>query len=314
MLAGQSRRPFDSHDHVFEPKWDGIRALAFVQDGVVRLQSRNLRNITPQFPEVAELPTHLKVDGVVLDGELVCLDEHGRQSFSRIQQRFHMARRGTGEPVLPAQFTPFDVLYQHGKSVMERPLLERKALLNEVLEPSDGVQICEFVENDGLAFFQAALNVGLEGMVAKQKSGLYYPGRRSSDWLKIKDVKSCDFVIGGYAYGGKQRLFSSVLLGLYDDQSRPLFVGQAGSGFSQSEIEAVHGALKTIETSGSPFANRLQTTQPVRWSEPLLVCRVEYTEFTDDGLLRHPAFQSMQIGKPPAECTTEQAPGWRVPR
>ena len=197
MLARLARRPFDSPDHLFELKWDGIRALAFVDRGHVRLLGRNSRDITATFPELSSLPTQVDAGSAVLDGELVCLDQHGHPSYPRLARRLDKLSDRKARRDL-VHFIAFDLLYLESRSMMGEPLLHRKSRLQEVLKPSEIAQACDFIEGDGEAFFQAACEHGLEGVVAKDKSSLYFPGRRSHHWLKVKRVRESEFVIGGY--------------------------------------------------------------------------------------------------------------------
>ncbi len=189
MLGRLVRSPFDSPKHLFELKWDGMRGLAFVEGGELRLLSRNGRDITTQFPELGEIAKQVKADGVLLDGEIVCLDEQNRPSFSRLQQRLQ-SKRVARPRINPAHFIAFDILYIKGQSVMKQPLMDRKNLLGEVLNPTELIQACLFVEDEGEPFFQATCELGLEGIMAKDKSSPYLPGRRSPAWQKIKRVNS----------------------------------------------------------------------------------------------------------------------------
>ena len=233
MLARLGRQPFDSPNHIFELKWDGMRTLAFVEGGRIRLQSRNLHDVTSNFPEMSGLPRAVRPDQTVLDGELVCFDSDGRPSFARLKRR--LQTRASRDRGPRAHFVAFDLLYVEGRSVMEEPLVQRKNLLHEILEPTDIVQACEFVETDGKAFFAVAREHELEGIMAKDKGGAYFPGKRSTGWHKIKRLRECDFVIGGYDFGGtRNELFSSLIVGLYDGRDRFVCVGHVGAGFSKS--------------------------------------------------------------------------------
>ena len=166
MLA---RRPFDSPDHLYEPQWDGIRALAFVEGGRLRLLSRNSRDITSTFPELADLPSRVNAEAAVLDGELVCLDSSGHPSYTRLQERLRAPGTSLAGSV-PVHFIAFDLLYLGGRPVMGEPLVDRKALLRDLLAPNELVQACDFIQGEGEAFFQATCELGLEGIVAKEKS------------------------------------------------------------------------------------------------------------------------------------------------
>ena len=311
MLGRLTRAPFDSSEHLFELKWDGIRALAYVEDGRLRLQSRNLTDLTPMFPELSRLPEIVAFDRTVLDGELVCFDGEGRPSLTHMQQR--LRRQATGRPVRTprAHFVAFDLLYLEGIPVVEQPLVQRKNLLHEALEPTDLAQPCEFVEADGNAFFQAICDHGLEGIMAKERSSPYVAGERSDSWLKVKRVRECEFVICGYAFGGKRKeLDSSLILGLHDDERSLVYVGQVETGLSPTEAKRLHTMLEELHSPEAPFADPPLLQRFVYWCRPELVCRVEYGEFSTGGKLRYPVYKTLRSDKPSADCRTVDAPGW----
>ena len=311
MLARLTRKPFDSSGHIFELKWDGIRALVFIEGGRLRLQSRRLGDITPEFPELEQLPGLVRADKTVLDGELVCFDQQGHPSLARMQERLQRQARGRPARGLRVHFVAFDLLYLNGRSVAREPLRHRKELLHEVLEPSELAQACEFIENDGIAFFEATCEHGLEGIMAKDSTSPYVAGKRSASWLKVKRVRECEFVVGGYALGGKRREpFSSLLLGLYDDKRRLAFVGQVGTGLSQPDAKQIHSILQRLHVPDSPFAEAPDVQKLVYWCRPEVVCRVEYGEFSTDGKLRYPVYQTLRDDKPATDCRTLDAPGW----
>lgn len=310
MLARLTRHPFDSRSHIFELKWDGFRAIAFIEGGSVRLQSRNLRDITERFPEMAGMPEAIKAKSAVLDGELVIFDKDGRPSLSRLQERILRRARGRLDRGPQATFVAFDILYVDGNSVMAQPLVKRKALLHATLKPNKVIQPCEFIENDGVAFYNATCEHGLEGIMAKAKSSVYTPGRRSPHWHKIKRRRECDFVIGGYEFGGNRSLFSALLLGLHDSSGKLRFVGEAGTGFSDSEARRIYSMLERIHTPACPFSNPPDIPSFVYWCKPEVVCRVEYGEFTENGLLRYPVYVGLTDDKAPEDCLVDEAPGW----
>ncbi len=310
MLGRLGREPFDSDDHIFELKWDGMRALAFIEAGQLRLVSRNGRDITSQFPELADLPRLVKHDSVVIDGEIVCLDQNSRPSFPLLQKRIQ-AKKSSRGGANPAHFIAFDLLYTQGRSVMKEPLLKRKERLQSLLTPTELIQPCEFVEADGKAFFQATCDLGLEGIMAKAKSGLYVPGQRSPDWHKIKRVRESEFVIGGYSLtGARKELFSSLLLGLYDDEQNLTYVGSVGTGFSQAEAKQIYAELASRHSDERPFSSQPDVKRLTYWCRPELVCQVEYGEFTLDGKLRYPIYLRQRDDKTPIDCSCSDAPGW----
>lgn len=310
MLARLVRSPFDSPDHIFELKWDGIRALAYVESGKITFRDRNSRDITPQFPELEQLPQQVSASQAVLDGELVCLDELGRPSFALMQQRTRGSRNQQAKKPL-VHYIAFDLLHLNGRSVMGEALTGRKNLLHEVLQPSDLVQPCEFIDTEGKAFFHATCELGLEGIVAKEKNSLYSPGRRSSSWLKVKRVRESEFVVGGYTFGGKRKeMFSSLLLGLYIGRGRLVYVGQVGTGFSQLEAQQLYATLQGLHTARCPFNTVPDVQKFIYWCQPKVVSQVQYGEFTPDGKLRYPVFITQRGDKAASDCTIADAPGW----
>lgn len=310
LLARLARHPFDSTEHMFELKWDGIRAMAFLEGGRLRLLSRTSRDITGSFPELAGLPGQVGAGRVVLDGELVCLDLEGHPSFPLLQERLS-GPGGRGQRGNPVHFIAFDLLYVEGRSVMGEPLYSRKNRLHEIVRPSEMAQACDFVEGDGLAFFQATCEHGLEGVVAKEKSSLYLPGKRSQYWLKVKRVRESEFVIGGYTFaGGKREAFSSLLLGLYDNDRRLVFVGQVSAGIAGSTARDLGRDLERTHTDECPFESLPEVQRLMFWCRPGLVCQVEYGEFSEDGELAYPMFKTLRDDKSPADCMVADAPGW----
>ena len=310
MLGRLARRPFDSADYLFELKWDGWRALAFIEDRGLRLMSRNGKDMTTQFPELAGMVSQLASGPAVIDGEIVCLDEDNRPSFSRLQHRMQTKKRVV-RTTHPVNFVAFDLLYNKGRPVMKEPLAARKRLLNELLQPTELAQPCDFVENDGTAFFQATCELGLEGIMAKRKDSVYTPGLRTPHWLKVKRVRESEFVIAGYSFGGaRKEWFSSLLLGLYDLDGRLHYVGSVGTGFSGVPAKALYEWLRTKHVDDRPFVNVPDVKRLIHWCEPELVCQVEYGEFTVDGKLRYPSFLRLRDDKSPADCTVNDAPGW----
>ena len=310
MLAQLARHSFDSTNHLFELKWDGIRALALIDGNELKLLSRSSKEITAYFPELSELPKQVTGQRVILDGELVCLDEMGHPSFGRLQQRL----RKRGNRVSKSNrvhFVAFDILYMNDSSVMSEPLIERKNLLHRVLAPSEIAQACEFIENDGEAFFQATCELGLEGIVAKEKSSLYFPGKRSKSWLKVKRVRETEFVVGGYTFGGKRReQFSSLLLGLYDRAGQLVYVGQVATGISKTTAKDLYSSLEGLHTPECPFESVPRLQRFLYWCRPELTCQVEYGEFAEDGKLAYPVFRALREDKSPQDCTIDDAIGW----
>jgi bifunctional non-homologous end joining protein LigD len=310
MLATATDKPFDSPDWLFEIKWDGYRAVSFIESGKLRLVSRNQNDLTAQFSELREVPKFVKAENAVLDGEIVALDEQGRSSFSLMQQRTGFrshGRRVAGQSDVAIAYYVFDLIYVDGYDLRRVSLEERKEALSKIILTNELMRYSEHFPEHGLALFEAAKQQGLEGILAKRR-GSVYEERRSHDWLKIKVTQTIDCVIGGYTDPeGSREYFGSLVLGLYNDKGQLIHVGQVGTGFDQSKLKEIWQVLKKLETNRSPFHGPVEARH-VHWVKPDLVAEVKFTEWTHEtaegGLkLRAPVFMKLREDKDPKECT-----------
>ena len=312
MLAVAADEPFDSPAFAFEPKWDGVRTLAFVDGGEVRLQSRNLLDCTRQYPEI-EIGVAEAVTGAyhaILDGEIVALDERGVPSFQRLQPRMHQQDEGAIRKLrrsTPVVYNAFDLLYVDGADLTRRPLRERQKLLEEALTPMGPIRRSEPFVGTGRALFDAVREQGLEGIVAKRLDSSYTPGR-SAAWVKIKAARTMDCVVGGWTagQGGRAATLGALLLGVYRDDAALVPVGHVGTGFDERTLKDLLAALRERESPSSPFVREPRTNQPARWCLPELVCEVQYTEITNDGTLRHPTYRGLRPDIDPQDCRGEE--------
>ena len=313
MLAAVTEKAFDDPNWTFEVKWDGYRAVAFLENGSVRLVSRNHNDLTPRYPELRALADHVKTKNAILDGEVVVLDEQGRSSFSLMQQRTGIRAHGrqtTPRHELPVVYYAFDLLYLDGYDLRRVTLEERKRVLQQVLGQNEFVRFSEDYPVHGNALFQVAQQKGLEGILAKKLNSLYEE-RRSHDWLKIKITQTVDCVIAGYtAPEGSREYFGALVLGLYDKKKQLIHVGQAGTGFDQARLKEIFGILKKIESKSNPFTGHVEAKN-MHWVKPQRVAEVKFTEWThgtDEGglKLRAPVFMGLREDKDPGECTFEQ--------
>lgn len=303
MLAVPAPEPFDSPDKLFEMKWDGIRALATLEGGRVRIHTRGMKDISEAFHDVgAALLETVRSDRVVLDGELIALDDAGVPRLHRVMERWHQGKLSR-KPV-PVSFEVFDILYRDGELLMGEPLHRRKAHLNSTVEQNALIHVCHYEEGEGVALFQAAHELGLEGIVAKDRASVYQPGKRSRHWLKIKHSSSANLVIGGYTFGGgaRKELFGSLLLGAYDG-TKLHYVGSVGGGFSKRDLEITYSALIQLHTANSPFASEPKVDKFLFWCDPLLTIQVKYGEFTEKRNLRFPIFSALRPDIDPHDCT-----------
>ena len=315
MLAESIEEPFDSKDWLFEIKWDGYRAVAFIENGKVRFVSRNQNDLTPRYPELKDLPQFIQAKTAILDGEVVALDEDGRASFSLMQQRTGFrahGKRAAEKADVAVLYYAFDLLYLDGFDWRRMPLEERKQKLASILTAGDGLRYSDHYEEHGKALFEVAHKKQLEGILAK-KRGSFYEERRTRDWLKIKIRHTIECVVGGYTEPeGSRAHFGSLVLGLYDKKGQLIHVGQAGSGFDQKSLEEISGILERLETKKNPFFGEVEALRKAFWVKPQLVAEIEYADWTDGtnagsgAKLRAPVFMGLRDDKDPKECVLEE--------
>jgi bifunctional non-homologous end joining protein LigD len=314
MLATPVDKPFDSPDWLFEIKWDGYRAVAFIRDGKVRLVSRNQNELTAQYQELSGLPEFVNASKAVIDGEIVALDEQGRPSFSLMQQKtgFRPGKHPLpGRAGIPILYYAFDLIWVEGYDLHRVNLEQRKEALASLIKAGDVVRYSDHYAANGKALFEVARERGLEGIVAKRRNSCYEE-RRSREWLKIKITQTIDCVIGGYTEPeGSRQHFGSIVLGLYDKLGRLIHVGQAGTGFDQNMLRDMWKLLKDRETDRNPFYGRVDAGRRVHWVKPDLVAEIKFSEWTHEtsegGLkLRAPVFMGLREDKSAQECTVQE--------
>jgi len=306
MLAG-SGTPFDSDKHLFEIKWDGIRVLAFFGEGVHRLQGRKLTDASERYPEIIGALEALPGDGI-LDGEVVVLDQDGRPDFQRVLVREQTRTRDAALVKAsrhPVVYMAFDLLYRNGEPLIDRPLIERKKLLTELLvSPPSPIVESTYVLSQGKALFREAEARGLEGVVAKAISSRYV-GERSNDWLKLKVRRRTDAVLIGIVRERGTRRGMSLVLGAYDGEEL-VWLGNAGSGLDQKTVHQLGTELEHLSAAAPPNF-RAEAPGDIEWLRPALVVRIEYSELTRDARLRHPVFIGF-VDKNPSDCLRPERP------
>jgi bifunctional non-homologous end joining protein LigD len=342
MLAKAGELPAKDDAYAYEIKWDGVRALVYVRDGAVHLESRNQNDITKQYPELAPLGAALVGHEVVLDAEIVAFTEAGVPSFQLLQSRLGLTRESTirtRAAAVPATLAIFDVLHLDGHDVTSLPYTERRELLATL--PLDGPswRISEYHVGGGAEMLASIVEAGLEGVMAKRLDAPYQLNKRTSAWTKVKQQQRQEFVVGGWTEGAGNRAGSigALLIGHHDrrpeqaaklgEPQRLMYAGSVGTGFGRVQLEQLARLLEPLATGESPFdVNSPGDIKPVgKWQairakersagrpagshvhfvEPRLVVEVEYTEFTRDGTLRHPAFQGLRDDKDPADVVRE---------
>lgn len=314
MLALATDNPFDSKDWVFEVKWDGIRCLLFLnkKKKIKDLYSRQGRRITDKYPEIIEtIDSSIKnEESIILDGELVVLNKKGTPDFQRHQKRMNVV-----SPIeiknlsreTPATLYIFDILYINGKNIEPLQFVDRRKIIESLVKKdSKRIRISEYIEDNGIALFENVKKMGLEGIVAKSKSGKYLEGVRSPSWLKIKIKITQDCVVVGYTQGegNREDYFGSLILGVYEE-NKLTFVGHCGSGFDTIQLRDFYKEMQKIKIEkpsidNIPYVNR----KPV-WIKPNLVVEVKFSEWTQDKIMRAPIFVRVRYDKNPKECFIE---------
>jgi bifunctional non-homologous end joining protein LigD len=316
MLASLAEPPLEDRQLVYEPKYDGIRAIADVGPSGARLWSRLGNEKTAQFPEIARLLgqwARRRTLTVVLDGELVALDGDGQPvGFQNLQGRIHLTH-GDPQPAKVA-FIVFDLLREGTADLRELPLHERRARLERVMKRpgSPMLRLSEQVRGDGRALYERALRSGWEGLIAKHVDSRYRSGKRSPDWRKLKIIRQQELVIGGWTEPRQNRAhFGALLLGVY--QGRDLvYVGHVGTGFDEKELDRVMKRLRPLEIKDCPFRGRPASNEKPHWVEPRLVAQVRFTEWTADAKLRHPVYLGLRDDKRAADVRREEGKRVRV--
>jgi len=305
MLARPTDKPFNSKDWIFEVKWDGIRAISYIDDEI-SIKSRNDKDLKDNFPELEELKDLTR--NTILDGEIIIMRE-GKADFQVILERSRSTSVREVEYAArksPATYVVFDILEKDGKPLIDLPLIDRKRILKEALKEGKHVVLSMFADEEGEAFYEAAFKKGVEGIMAKKKDSPYEPGLRSGKWLKIKKSRSCDCVIFGYTEGKgtRKETFGALILGLYDG-GNPIYVGKVGTGFSHNDMELLMKAFKELEVKENTLQG-VDVPEKITWLMPELVCDIFYQVVTKDGKLRMPRFRGLRADKNPSECTADQ--------
>jgi bifunctional non-homologous end joining protein LigD len=297
MLAKTGPLPRDDHRWAYEIKWDGVRAIGYVDGGRLRLASRNGRDITPRYPELRELGRALAGHEAVLDGEVVAFDADGRPSFQRLQGRMHLTsdhvvrRLAQSEPVA---YVLFDLLWLDGHSLLALPYSERRERLLALGLSGPTWQTPASHVGDGAAMLEASRARGLEGIIAKRLDSPYTPGRRPGTWVKVKNVRATEVVIGGWLEGEGRRSgrLGALVVGYYEDGALR-YAGRVGTGFDEAELNRLGGLLAPLARADSPFEAR-QPPRETHFVEPELVATVNYGEWTQARTLRHPVYKGLR--------------------
>lgn len=281
--------PFDSPEWIFEIKWDGYRAIAEIDKKGNKLYSRNGLSFDKAYPKVFEALKQIRTNAII-DGEIVVFDETGRPNFQKLQNY-----KNTDKYTI--QYYVFDCLEVEGKSITSLKLTERKELLRRLLVESEIIRYCDHVDGEGKILFREMKKMNLEGIIAKRKDSRYLIGKRSSDWLKIKNVQTREAIIVGFtAPKGSRSSFGSLMLA-ERRKGKLISMGNVGTGFTDRSLKDLYTKLKKITRKSSPLDVPVKEASDVTWVDPVLVCTIKYTEITEDGSVRHPVFLGLRIDK-----------------
>ncbi len=293
---------------IFEVKWDGVRGLVFIDNGVLSIYTRNNNRCERQYPELQVVPHYIEAEQAVLDGEIVVLDSKGVSHFELIQPRIHsqdansIAKMGQKNPV---HLFVFDLLYLDGYDLRRVPLMERKQLLQKIVKPFPLLRVSDHFENAGEDLLEAARQSGLEGLLAKSATSVY-ESRRSRNWLKLKLTSEQEFVIGGYTPGEREH-FASLVLGYYEG-GKLHYAGNVGTGFNARNLAELWALLEPLKIPKMPFAAADKIPKGTVWVKPELVAQIKFANWTADRKLRAPVYLGLRDDKPSAEVSREEVP------
>lgn len=294
----------------YEMKWDGVRAMVRVADGKVGLTSRNNIDMTIAYPELAGLAGQLVGRQAFLDGEIVTFDREGKPSFGRLQKRMHVSSANAAAGLArsdPAVLLLFDVLHLDGRSLLRSPYSERRALLEGLALGGPGWETPPAFDGSGTEAVQVSKEQQLEGVVAKRLTSLYLPGRRSPDWIKIKNIRTQEVIVGGWRTGSGSRAgtIGALLLGI-PESGGLRYIGRVGTGFNAAALADLSERFRETSQATSPFADvpRIDA-KDAHWVSPDLVGEVAFAEWTTDGRLRHPAWRGLRPDKRPDQVVKE---------
>jgi bifunctional non-homologous end joining protein LigD len=316
MLATLGPLPADEDAWAYEIKWDGIRSLAYVEAGGIRLQSRKGIDISARYPELCPLAAVLDGRDAILDGEIVAFDKHGLPSFELLQQRMNVTTSSKIRALsrdVPVVLEVFDLLWLDDQALLRRAYLERRKQLAALELNGQHWQTTAHRLGGGSELLAASLERGLEGIIAKRPQSIYEPGRRTRAWVKVKNTNRQEFVIGGWLPGAGRRgqRLGALLVGYYDTSEldangQPVlrYAGKVGTGFTEAELDRLQRLLEPLATETSPFTGR-RPDSGARFVRPELVAEIEFTEWTRDGMLRHPSYKGLRDDKEPTEVIRE---------
>jgi bifunctional non-homologous end joining protein LigD len=313
MLAGLGPLPIGPGWR-FEFKWDGIRAVVTVADGVVRAISRNDLDISSSYPELEQLPTQLGPAKVMLDGELVALNAFGVPSFSQLQLRMHVKTPNAALiGKVPVYFYVFDLLWLEDRTITKLTYLQRRELLESLALAPGPASVTPSFPGPGQPILDAAKEHGIEGVIAKSDRSVYEPGRRSPAWIKVPINLTQEAIIVGWKPGEGRRagMIGSLLLAAYGPDGKLHFIGHVGTGFTERMLKDLAARLRPLERDTAPIDDAevpREVSRFAHWIEPKLVGEVAYRNWTEDGRMRHPSWRGLRVDKDPPDVRIDRRP------
>jgi bifunctional non-homologous end joining protein LigD len=298
MLAKESNISFNDKDWIYEIKWDGYRAIAEVNKSKIKLYSRNGNTFNASYPIIVNELKELKINAV-LDGEIVIVDENGKSNFQLLQNY-------SNDDKHLIQFMVFDLLSINKKKIYENPLIERKKLLEKLInKKSNVIKYSDHIFENGMGFFELAKENDLEGIIAKKADSQYHPGVRTNKWLKIKYHKSIEAVIAGFTEPNNSRkYFGALILGIWN-KGKLQYIGHTGTGFKTKDLEELNKLFTSLIQKKNPFEGSIKTNTSPIWVKPVFVCEIKYSEWTNEGHLRHPVFLRLRRDKKATDITMD---------
>ncbi len=310
-MMAKTGDPFDSDNHFFELKWDGLRALLFLQDGKLELQNRSLRDVTASYPEIQTVTKKIKAKKAIIDGEVVVLSKKGTPDFGKLQNRFGIEdpkRVETARRANPVTYVAFDLLHLNGKDIVKNQLEIRKSILHDLIEEGPHLLYGDHIKRNGLQYYSEALKLGFEGVIAKEKHSPYLIGVRSSFWTKSKGSQTLDAIVVGYTQGEGMRkaTFGSLVMAMYDDKRKLVHVGNVGGGFDDKSLLEIKPMLDKLVVKKPIIAGPIDAPSPITWVRPRIVAEILYANITSDRKLRFPRFRTLRLDKRPEESRLDE--------
>ncbi|OLB68499.1 hypothetical protein AUI06_10830 [archaeon 13_2_20CM_2_52_21] len=310
-MMAKTGDPFDSDNHFFELKWDGLRALLFLEDGKLELQNRNLLEVTASYPEIQTVTRRIRAKRAIIDGEVVVLSKKGIPDFGKLQNRFGIEdpkRVETARGANPVTYVAFDLLHLNGKDVIKDQLEIRKNTLQDLIEEGPHLLYADHIEKKGHQYYSEALKLGFEGVIGKEKHSPYLIGVRSSFWIKSKGTRTLDAIVVGYTHGEGMRAatFGSLVMAMYDDKGKLVHVGNVGGGFDDKTLLLIKPMLDKLVVRKPVITGPVEAPSPITWVKPSIVCEIMYANITTDKKLRFPRFKRLRTDKKSEECRLDE--------